>query len=599
MTIGYASGCFLLGVSLLLFHSSVDQHLRWIGGPNLSHLGLWLFLHSKQIQARWFHTMQHLGSFILRDVPALVSELFAPDSLANLQHDLDTILNSGISSSQSTLSAPNNVHRLDHPPPLSTAHDIPWIKHHLSTTRPASRPIRLRLLHYIGCLLPFGSLLLPVASSRPTFVLHRLSSYPHLPSALVHDSAQILWAPIGWRTRRHFIRITQKHETVLAKLINSSQLGLSASEPLSLSFPERPPHFVDSFNPALAGINLLLTERFNRILTLSPPLQQSVSIDIIEASPNLQSFPVLLESAYTSSPTLTTPPLIVDTDDFVSYAPSAAKIRDLSGINTVAGKGLLCWRVLDHQGREHAIELKGYHIPNASVRLLSPQAMFQSLGGHGEQDISKYSINLPGGPILHAPYGNGNLPILPLCPPDRAPHCFWTRCFSFHASDRDIWARSILAASNQNLSLAQKELLLWHHRLSHAGLSTIQNISRQRRTLTPSSTDELVRLAMDLFSRVLTTSPAPCDHLLCAACEISKATRRAPTIRSSRNHAPRQMVLKEDHVKPGDCVSCDHFISPVPGRITFPSGHSSSRNGFTCGTISSTTVARSSTFTTS
>eukprot|EP00804_Cyclotella_cryptica_P001528 CCRYP_003749-RA/>CCRYP_003749-RA protein AED:0.13 eAED:-0.00 QI:0/0/0/1/0/0.33/3/0/1355 len=451
-------------------------------------------------------------------------------------------------------------------------YDIPWIKHHLSTTRPASRPIRLRLLHYIGCLLPFGSLLLPVASSRPTFVLHQLSSYPQLPSALVYDSAQILWAPIGWRARRHFTRITQKHETVLAKMINGSQLGLSASEPLSLSFPERPPHFVDSFNPALAGINLLLTERFNRILTLSPPLQQSVSIDIIGASPNLQSFPVLLESAYTSSPTLTTPPLIVDTgasccitpckDDFVSYAPSAAKIRDLSGINTVAGEGLLCWRVLDHQGREHAIELKGYHIPNASVRLLSPQAMFQSLGGHGEQDISKYSINLP------------------------APHCFWTRCFSFHASDRDIWARSILAASNQNLSLAQKELLLWHHRLSHAGLSTIQNISRQRQTLTPSSTDELVRLRDGPILPCTYNIPSTsCDHLLCAACEISKATRRAPTIRSSRNQAPRQMVLKEDHVKPGDCVSCDHFISPVPGRITFPSGHSSSRNGFTCGTI--------------
>ena len=36
-----------------------------------------------------------------------------------------------------------------------------------------------------------------------------------------------------------------------------------------------------------------------------------------------------------------------------------------------------------------------------------------------------------------------------------------------------------LDALNQNLSLAQKELLLWHHRLSHAGLSTIQNITRQ------------------------------------------------------------------------------------------------------------------------
>jgi hypothetical protein len=166
-------------------------------------------------------------------------------------------------------------------------------------------------------------------------------------------------------------------------------------------------------------------------------------------------------------------------EDFISYFSSAAKIRDLSGVNTVAGEDMLCWRVHDASGREHTIELKGYHIPKASVCLLSPQSLFQSLRGHGEQDISKFSITLPGGVILDAPYGHGNLPIFPLSLPDRTPRCFWARCFSFQASDQDIWTRSILDASNQNLSLAQKELLLWHHHLSHAGLSTIQNITRQ------------------------------------------------------------------------------------------------------------------------
>eukprot|EP00804_Cyclotella_cryptica_P004235 CCRYP_014567-RA/>CCRYP_014567-RA protein AED:0.52 eAED:0.62 QI:0/0/0/1/0/0/2/0/234 len=76
-----------------------------------------------------------------------------------------------------------------------------------------------------------------------------------------------------------------------------------------------------------------------------------------------------------------------------------------------------------------------------------------------------------------------------------------------------------------------------------------------------------------------------CDNLLSAPCEISKATRPAPTIHSSRIGAPHQMVLKENHVKPGDCFSCDHFISPVPGGVTSHSGHSSSRNSYTCGTI--------------
>eukprot|EP00804_Cyclotella_cryptica_P011604 CCRYP_020926-RA/>CCRYP_020926-RA protein AED:0.37 eAED:0.37 QI:0/0/0/1/0/0/2/0/251 len=34
-----------------------------------------------------------------------------------------------------------------------------------------------------------------------------------------------------------------------------------------------------------------------------------------------------------------------------------------------------------------------------------------------------------------------------------------------------------------------------------------------------------------------------------------------------------QMILKENHVQPGDCKSGDHFISPDPGRVISSSGH--------------------------
>ena len=101
------------------------------------------------------------------------------------------------------------------------------------------------------------------------------------------------------------------------------------------------------------------------------------------------------------------------------------------------------------------------------VCLLSPQALYKSIGEHGEQDLSKYSLILPTDITLEASYGCRNLPILPMCSADQTPLRFWPKYFSFCASDHDIWARSILAASNQNLTLAQKELLLWHHRLSH------------------------------------------------------------------------------------------------------------------------------------
>jgi hypothetical protein len=236
-------------------------------------------------------------------------------------------------------------------------------------------------------------------------------------------------------------------------------------------------------------MHLLMVERFDKLLQLAPPLPSTVSFDLRTNPLPHHTFSIIMESAFSSVTNNLDPPLIVNSGasccispcrhDFESYSPSSARIKDLSGTNTVAGEGILRWRVLDGHGWEHTITIKGYHIPKASVCLLSPQALYKSIGGHGEQDLLKYSLVLPDAIILETPYGQANLPILPLCSPDNPLSCFWSWCFSFHASERDVWAQSILAASNQNLTLAQKELLLWHHRLSHAGLSTIQNISRQ------------------------------------------------------------------------------------------------------------------------
>jgi hypothetical protein len=91
-------------------------------------------------------------------------------------------------------------------------------------------------------------------------------------------------------------------------------------------------------------------------------------------------------------------------------------------------------------------------------KLLSPQSVFHSVGGEGCQDNDKYTLCLAGGEILlDAPYGRANLPILQLIDPALdQPKCFWTRCFSFSASTKDVWAKNILDAANQNLTLAQK-----------------------------------------------------------------------------------------------------------------------------------------------
>jgi hypothetical protein len=61
--------------------------------------------------------------------------------------------------------------------------------------------------------------------------------------------------------------------------------------------------------------------------------------------------------------------------DFITYKDSKMKIKDLSSSNKVAGEGILRCKLQDVNGDSVHVELLGYHIPNAEVRLLSPQVV--------------------------------------------------------------------------------------------------------------------------------------------------------------------------------------------------------------------------------
>ena len=45
----------------------------------------------------------------------------------------------------------------------------------------------------------------------------------------------------------------------------------------------------------------------------------------------------------------------------------------------------------------------------------------------------------------------------------------------------------------------------------------------------------------------------------------------------------KEMILKQGHTKPGDCVSADHYISTVQGRLFNTFGRE--KQGYTCGTL--------------
>ena len=122
--------------------------------------------------------------------------------------------------------------------------------------------------------------------------------------------------------------------------------------------------------------------------------------------------------------------------------------------------------------------LPGSHVPSALVCLLSPQCLLSvdSIGGgHDTQDWSKYQFHLHNGIFLDAPYGRASS-MLSFSQGTNREVGFWACCFAFSTTDKSTWTRSILDAANSNISPAQKELLLWHHCLSHAGLFTIHNL---------------------------------------------------------------------------------------------------------------------------
>ena len=75
-------------------------------------------------------------------------------------------------------------------------------------------------------------------------------------------------------------------------------------------------------------------------------------------------------------------------EDFTVYRDSTVKIKDLSKTNTVAGEGLIRWKVKDKTGKTVFIELPGYHIPKAEVRLLSPQVLLKAVGGSSQGIIT-------------------------------------------------------------------------------------------------------------------------------------------------------------------------------------------------------------------
>lgn len=258
------------------------------------------------------------------------------------------------------------------------------------------------------------------------------------------------------------------------------------------------------------------------------------------------------------------------------------RIKDLSSSNKVQGEGIIRWTMQDINGRPVDIELLGYHIPSADVRLLSPQVLLDTFGGQGIMTGSGIDFALSDGNRFSASLcPRSNLPLIPLAlHPMRN---FWNEAFGYTLPNVQAiqGVKSLLSQENTNLSSPQKELLLWHQRLSHASLDWIQMLMRDRKYLSATNADS----SLHSGPFIKTKSRAPvCDvsKLKCSACLCAKASVRSPSDQSPRP-SQKKLILKTNHLLPGDCVSADHYFSPIQGRLLHTFGRE--RTGYTCGSL--------------
>ena len=139
-------------------------------------------------------------------------------------------------------------------------------------------------------------------------------------------------------------------------------------------------------------------------------------------------------------------------------------------------------------GIKRLIRTEAYYIPQATIRLFSPQSYFQhQQGGHCTVLGQKIQLHLPHDVTLEFPYNKGgNLPLMLMSthqdlvtPNLRSPET----TLLLHPPLLQTFL-SVAHQTNQNITSSQKELLLLHHKLGHINFSWIQRLCARPRDST-------------------------------------------------------------------------------------------------------------------
>mmetsp|Transcript_15021 Transcript_15021/g.28265 ORF Transcript_15021/g.28265 Transcript_15021/m.28265 type:complete len:2300 (+) Transcript_15021:159-7058(+) len=255
------------------------------------------------------------------------------------------------------------------------------------------------------------------------------------------------------------------------------------------------------------------------------------------APSRLNRFPVIFDSGASVA-------ITGNRGDFVGELHTPFSDLRLGGMAhgaKVAGIGTVHWTFLTGNG-SLTLALRCYYVPDCQARLLSPQRLFNRQMGINGQFVVKEDCSLleiDGHPTLELEYeSTSHLPIA-LATNGRVRN-----------SDEKIQVNfCITDDSNQNLSPAQKLLLMWHFRFGHKNLPQVQSLLR-----------------LPVFQGSKYTAASRTELPKCATCLYAKAHLKSTAGNKSTTNPSTDGALKDGCLHPGRKVSADHFESRLKGR---------------------------------
>ena len=279
------------------------------------------------------------------------------------------------------------------------------------------------------------------------------------------------------------------------------------------------------------------------LAALSPNTPTLGAVDLYPLGDTPSSFSVIVDSGAS----LAISPNEADFVGPIAYYSSERRLGGMAGGMQIKGIGKVAWSVKADDGIL-TVHSKCYYVPQAKTRLLSPQQLFcasQNINGSFTCRETHASLEFDSVGSLRIDYDSGTY--LPVA---------LAKNLTGSQAQANI---AILSEENQNLTPAQKLLLLWHAKFGHKGFGALQRILRA------------APFASDRFK-----AAARCETPRCEVCEYAKAHRKGTRGAKQTLNTQTDGNLKLDDVNPGSTVSVDHFESRLRGRTLSSLGRSTS-----------------------